>query len=91
MVCIRNSSLKKCAPLRREELIHNHLMTVDGYTIKNINDGRVMEFNSGQELRNYFGLNGHDTNHYIKTGHILMSEWEVISKSRKVLVNPNAG
>ena len=69
----------------------NQLMTVDGYTIKNINDGRIMEFNSGQELKDYFGLNGHDTNHYIKTGHILMSEWEVISKSRKVLVNSNAG
>ena len=69
----------------------NQLMTVDGYTIKNINDGRIMEFNSGQELKDYFGLNGHDTNHYIKTGHILMSEWEVISKSRKVLVNANAG
>ena len=69
----------------------NQLMTVDGYTIKNINDGRIMEFNSGQELKDYFGLNGHDTNHYIKTGHILMSEWEVISKSRKVLVNENAG
>ena len=69
----------------------NQLMTVDGYTIKNINDGRIMEFNSGQELKDYFGLNGHDINHYIKTGHILMSEWEVISKSRKVLVNSNAG
>ena len=69
----------------------NHLMTVDGYTIKNINDGRIMEFNSGQELKDYFGLNGHDINHYIKTGHILMSEWEVISKSRKVLVSANAG
>lgn len=69
----------------------NQLLTVDGYTIKNINDGRIMEFNSGKELRDYFGLNGHDTNHYIKTGHILMSEWEVISKTRKVLVNANAG
>ena len=69
----------------------NQLMTVDGYTIKNINDGRIMEFNSGQELKDYFGLNGHDINHYIKTGHILMSEWEVISKSRKVLVSANAG
>lgn len=69
----------------------NHLMTVDGYTIKNINDGRIMEFNSGQDLRDYFGLNGHGTNHYIKTGHILMSEWEVISKTRKVLVNANVG
>ena len=69
----------------------NYLMTVDGYTIKNINDGRIMEFNSGQELKDYFGLNGHDINHYIKTGHILMSEWEVISKSRKVLVSANAG
>lgn len=69
----------------------NQLLTVDGYTIKNINDGRIMEFNSGQELRDYFGLNGHDINHYIKTGHILMSEWEVISKTRKVLVSANAG
>ena len=50
-----------------------------------------MEFNSGQDLRDYFRLNGHDTNHYIKTGHILMSEWEVISKTKKVLVNANAG
>ena len=50
-----------------------------------------MEFNSGQEFKDYFGLNGHDINHYIKTGHILMSEWEVINKSRKVLVSANAG
>ena len=61
----------------------NQLMTVDGYTIKNINDGRILEFNSGQELKDYFGLNGHDANHYIKTGHTLMSEWEVISKNKK--------
>ena len=69
----------------------NHLMTVDGYTIKNINDGRILEFNSGQELKDYFGLNGHDVNQYIKTGHILMSEWEIVSKNRKVLVEANAG
>ena len=69
----------------------NHIMTVDGYTIKNINDGRILEFSSGQELKDYFGLNGHDVGQYIKNDHILMSEWEVISKSRKVLVNANTG
>lgn len=69
----------------------NHLMTVDGYTIKNINDGRILEFNSGQELKDYFGLNGHDIGLYIKNDHILMSEWEIISKNRKALVNENAG
>lgn len=69
----------------------NQLMTVEGYTIKNIYDGRILEFTSGQELKDYFGLNGHDINHYTKTGHILMNEWEIISKNRKVLVNSNAG
>lgn len=69
----------------------NQLMTVEGYTIRNINDGRILEFNSGQELKNYLGLNGHDVNQYIKTGHILMSEWEIVSKNRKVLVEANAG
>ena len=69
----------------------NHLMTVDGYTIKNINDGRILDFNSGQELKDYFGLNGHDVGQYIKNDHILMSEWEIISRNRKVMVNENAG
>lgn len=69
----------------------NQLMTVEGYTIKNINDGRILEFNSGQELKDYFELSGHDINQYIKTGHILMSEWEIISKNRKVLIEFEAG
>lgn len=69
----------------------NQLMTVEGYTIKNINDGRILEFNSGQELKDYLGLNGHDVNQYIKTNHILMSEWEIVSKNKKILVETNAG
>ena len=69
----------------------NQLMTVEGYTIKNINDGRILEFNSGQELKDYLGLKGHDINQYIKTGHTLMSEWEIVSKNKKILAKINAG
>jgi len=50
---------------------------------ENIYDGRKMEFRSGKDLKKYFGLNGHDLNHYIKTGHILLSEWKIISKEQR--------
>lgn len=56
----------------------NCLATVSGYTVENINDGRILEFTSGQELKNYFGLNGHDVKHYVDTNQILMSEWRII-------------
>jgi hypothetical protein len=70
----------------------NQLATVDGYTIKNIKDGRILEFESGEELKKYFGLRGHDIRHYIKKNHILMSEWKIISSNNKEeLGNLNAG
>jgi hypothetical protein len=61
----------------------NHLDTVDSITIQNMNDGRIMVFNSGQELKDYFGLNGHDVMHYIHTNQIIMSEWKIIKKEEK--------
>lgn len=42
-----------------------------------------MEFRSGEDLKKYFGVNGHDLNHYIKTGHTLLSEWKIISKEQR--------
>lgn len=61
----------------------NHLDTVDSITIQNINDGNIMKFQSGKELKDYFGLKGHDLMQYIKTGQILMSQWRIIDKSEK--------
>lgn len=61
----------------------NHLATVDSYTIKNINDGRILEFNSGKELIDYLGIKGHDTVQYIKKDQILMNEWKIIKKQLK--------
>ena len=61
----------------------NHLDAVDSITIKNVNDGRIIEFRSGKELKDYFGLNGHDIMHYIHTDQILMSEWKIIKKEEK--------
>ena len=61
----------------------NCLATVSGYTVENINDGRILEFTSGQELKNYFGLNGHDVKHYVDTNQILMSEWRIIKTNNK--------
>lgn len=39
-----------------------------------------MESKSGKELKNYFGLKGHDLMHYIKTNQILMNEWRIFDK-----------
>ena len=61
----------------------NQLNTVDSITVKNINDGRIMEFNTEKDLKKYFGLNGHDVNQYIVSGHTLLSEWKVIGKKSK--------
>ena len=61
----------------------NQINTVDSITVKNINDGRVMEFKTSEDLKDYFGLNGHDINQYIITGHTLLSEWKVIEKKEK--------
>ncbi|MGE9950120.1 hypothetical protein [Coprococcus catus] len=61
----------------------NHLDTVDRYTIKNINDGRILEFNSGKDLLDYFNLKGHHIKAYINKDHILMSEWVIISINNK--------
>ena len=61
----------------------NQINTVDSITVKNINDGRVMEFKTSKDLKDYFGLNGHDINQYIITGHTLLSEWKVIEKKEK--------
>ena len=77
--------------LKTSSAYQNQLTTVDGYTIKNINDGRILEFNSGKELQDYFGLNGHDINQYIVKGHILMSEWEIIDKHKKTIILENIG
>ena len=67
----------------------NHLDTVDSITIQNINDGRIMEFKSGKELKDYFGLRGHDLVHYIKTNQILMNEWRIIDKKNNKNVQLN--
>lgn len=64
----------------------NHLDTIDSITIQNINDNRIMEFKSGKELKDYFGLKGHDLIHYIKTNQILMNEWRIINKIEKTCV-----
>lgn len=61
----------------------NHLDTVDSITIQNINDNQIMEFKSGKELKDYFGLRGHDIMSYIKNDQILMNEWRIIDKSEK--------
>lgn len=61
----------------------NQLQTVDSITVKNINDGRILTFNTSKELKDYFGLNGHDINHYFKTGQIMLSEWELVDKTSK--------
>lgn len=45
-----------------------------------------MEFKSGKELKDYFGLKGHDLIHYIKTNQILMNEWRIINKIEKTCV-----
>lgn len=65
---------------------NNFIDTVDSITVKNINDGRVMEFNSSKEVKDYFRLNGHDLNHYVKTGQTMLSEWKIISKNKKQLL-----
>lgn len=70
---------------------HNQLMTVDGYTIKNINDNRIIEFNSGQELKDYLGINGHDLKQYIYNNHILMDEWVIVSVGKKELREQKIG
>lgn len=62
----------------------NHLDTVDSITIQNINNGHIMKFQSGKELKDYFGLKGHDLMQYIKTGQILMSQWRIIDKGEKM-------
>ena len=46
-----------------------------------------MEFKSGKELKDYFGLRGHDLVHYIKTNQILMNEWRIINKNEKSCLN----
>lgn len=61
----------------------NFIETVDNIIVENIYDGRKMEFRSGEDLKKYFGVNGHDLNHYIKTGHTLLSEWKIISKEQR--------
>lgn len=61
----------------------NQLETVDIITIKNIHDGRILEFKSGKELKDYFGLKGHDILHYIKTDNLLMDSWKIIDKKEK--------
>lgn len=64
----------------------NHLSTVDSITIQNIYDNRIMEFQSGKELKDYFGLNGHDLMHYVNTDQILMSEWKIVDKKAKTIL-----
>ena len=64
----------------------NQLNTVDSITIQNINDNRILEFESAQKLKEYFGINGHDINNYIRNEHILMSEWKIINKEEKKMV-----
>ena len=48
-----------------------------------------MEFKSGKELKNYFGLKGHDLVQYIKTNQILMNEWRIIDKKNNKNVQLN--
>ena len=78
------NSIGEITDTRKESSAYqNHLDTVDSITIQNINDNRIMEFKSGKELKNYFGLKGHDLVQYIKTNQILMNEWRIIDKSEK--------
>lgn len=75
---------------KKSSAYQNHLATVDSITIQNIYDNRIMEFQSGKELKDYFGLKGHDLMHYIKTNQILMNEWKIVDKKTKEVFE-NAG
>lgn len=56
----------------------NFIKTVKTYVVQNIHTNEIRQFNSAEELKTEFGLNGHDINHYIRTGHTLLSEWKII-------------
>lgn len=50
-------------------------------TIQNINDYRILEFESGSELKEFLNIKGHDLKQYIKNDYILMNEWKIIHMS----------
>lgn len=64
----------------------NLLQTVDAITVENINTGQRLTFNTIAELTKYFGLKGHDGAAYFKTGHTLLSEWKMVGKENKQVV-----
>lgn len=61
----------------------NLIKTTKAYVIQNIHTQETKEFNTAKDLKDFLGLNGHDTNHYVKTGQILMSEWKIIKVTDK--------
>ena len=63
MVSIRDSSLKKCAPLRREELVHKDDIKEILYPLKESNTDYITM--SGEIYKNYY-----DDLYFKKTSHV---------------------
>ncbi len=68
---------------RNSSAYENHINSVDSITIKNIYDGRILQFETAQKLQEFVGLNGNNINDYIKDDNILMNEWKIIRKEKK--------
>lgn len=61
----------------------NLMKTINQIIIQNIKTKEIKIYDSAINLKNDFGLNGHDIKQYLYKDHILMSEWKIISIESK--------
>ena len=77
--CIYRDTIKYTEASSYENMINK----LDSVVVENIYTKERKTFQTSAELKSYFGLNGHDVRHYLKTGHTLMNEWKIVSFDNK--------
>lgn len=56
----------------------NLIDTYDETILENVNTHEIKTFNTKKELKDYFGIKGHDILQYLKNNQLIFSEWKVI-------------
>lgn len=47
------------------------------YIVINIHTNEILNFQTAKAVQDAFGLNGHDLNHYCRTGQTMLGEWKI--------------
>ena len=63
--------------IKESSAYKNYVDRLNNVIIENVNTGKIKEFNTIKELKDYLGLTGHDIRQYINKNYILMDKYKI--------------